>query len=103
MTTPQDYAVFLLQQSPEDAGGQGDVATWPAQWATEVLQLAKEAHRGMVVGEHEEVQDHQAGSLHLQWLVTFPSDYAKRSTNAAEQQLVKAGKRLATLFKTLWP
>jgi S1/P1 Nuclease len=103
MTTPQDYAVFLLQQSPEDAAGQGDVATWPVQWANEVLQLAKEAHRGMVVGEHEEVQDHHTSSLHFQWPVTLPSDYAKRSTNAAEQQLVKAGKRLANLLKTIWP
>jgi hypothetical protein len=103
MTTPQDYAAFLLQQNPEDATGQGDVATWPVQWANEVLQLANEAHRGMVVGEREEVQDHQAGALHFQWPVTFPSDYAKRSTKAAEQQLVKAGKRLANLLKAIWP
>jgi hypothetical protein len=31
------------------------------------------------------------------------SPYAKHSTNAAEQQLVKAGKRLANLLKTIWP
>src|SRR5207244_12760518 len=102
-TTPQDYGLFRIQQYPEDAAGQGDVATWPVQWANEVLQLAKEAHRGMTVGEHEEVQDHQAGSLHFQWPVTFPSDYTKRSTNGAEQQLVKAGKRPANLLKAIWP
>jgi hypothetical protein len=102
-TTPRDYAAFLLQQYPEDAAGQGDVATWPVQWANESLQLAKEAHRDMEVGEREEVQDHHSGAFHLQWPITVPADYAKRSTNAAEQQLVKAGKRFAKLLKTIWP
>jgi hypothetical protein len=101
--TPQDYAAFIICQYPEDAGGQGDVATWPVQWANETLQVAKEAHRNVLVGDREEAQDRQTGSPHFQWTETVPPDYAKRSTDVAEHQLVKAGKRLANVLKALWP
>lgn len=101
-TTPAEYAVFLVNKYPDDARGQGDMATWPVQWANESLQLSKDAHRGLVLGDHEEAQD-RSGSPHLQWPVTLPSDYAKRSTDEAELQLAKAGRRLANVLLILWP
>jgi S1/P1 Nuclease len=102
VTTPDEYAAFLLQKYPDALAPQGDVMTWPTQWADESLQLSKEAHRELVVGDREETQDRSA-SPHFQWPVTIPRDYAKRSTDQAERQLVNAGKRLANLLKAIWP
>ncbi len=72
------------------------------QWANESLQLAKEAHRALVHGDREETQD-RSDSPHFQWPVTVPHDYAVRSTGEAEQQLAKAGKRLANVLIVIWP
>ncbi len=100
--TPADYAVFLVQKYPASAAGEGDVATWPVQWANESLQLAKEAHDALVLGDREEAQD-RSGAPHFQWPVTLPPGYAVRSTGEAEQQLAKAGERLANVLILIWP
>jgi len=102
VTTPEEYATFLLRTYVDEPVTEGDVLTWPTQWADESLKISKEAHKELVVGDREETQD-RTGSPHFQWPVTIPRDYAKRSTAQAERQLVNAGKRLAMLLKAVWP
>jgi hypothetical protein len=101
-TTPAEYATFLLAKYPVREPEVGDIATWPVRWANESLQLADEAHRGLVVGDQSEGQSRN-GSPYMQWRITISSDYAERSTADAEQQLAKAGKRLANVLTTIWP
>ncbi len=69
---------------------------------TRGMQLAKEAHHALVLGDREEAQD-RSGAPHFQWPVTLPPGYAVRSTGEAEQQLAKAGKRLANVLILIWP
>lgn len=102
LTSPSDYAAYLLQKEPGPLHESGNPRQWAKQWAAESLHLSKSAHEQMSIGQREEAQDPN-GNPHWQWHVTLPHDYTKKSTREARHALVMAGKRLAFLLKTVWP
>jgi hypothetical protein len=102
VTAPAEYAVFLLRKYPAPAAGEGDLATWPAQWADESLQLANQVHRSLVLGDREEAQD-RSDAPHFQWAVTVTREETVRWNGEAEQQLTRAGRRLANVLIVIWP
>jgi len=101
-TTPGDFADKLIAQHGAVPKNSGKPTDWPEQWAKETLQVSHIAHRGVEPGEREEVQDRNGGA-HYAWQVTTPSNYARTVSTAANDQLGRAGYRLAELLKTIWP
>lgn len=72
----------------------GDMAAWPAAWATDTLHTAPQAFEGLKFGA-------KAGA---QWPATADEPAYRQAREALQQaQLVKAGARLAQILTTLWP
>jgi hypothetical protein len=102
----QDVAGFATRLFTEEKpaanwANTGDVETWPAQWATEGLARAKEAHRGIrlvsYLGPDEEKR------VAHRWLIEQPPDYEARAKPITREQLSRAGYRLAQTLKAIWP
>jgi hypothetical protein len=84
----------------------GDVDTWPKQWATEILPLAKKAHEGFELGARHTV--HDFFGTHLQWPMIFADaasdhEYRNFARDTTADELNKAGHRLAAILKAIWP
>jgi hypothetical protein len=97
------FAARLFTEAKPAAGwaSTGDVETWPAQWATEGLGRAKEAHKGIrllsYLGPDEEKR------VAHRWLIEQPADYEVRAKPVTRDQLARAGYRLAETLKAIWP
>ncbi|MDT9001575.1 S1/P1 nuclease [Paucibacter sp. APW11] len=79
------------------AASSGDVSQWPAQWASESLQLAGQALQGVTFGLRQQ-------SLRgPRWAAELPADYEPRALAITRQQLARGGARLAALLKAIWP
>ena len=100
-STPEKYAQTILLNSPVVPVTTGDIATWPKQWADEMLPLAARAHQGMLIGKRHQVTD-EFGK-HLQWPVTPPSTYRDFARDTVQERLTVAGHRLAQLLEAIWP
>jgi S1/P1 nuclease len=81
--------------------GLGSVDSWPAQWATESLAIAKEAHRGIMLVSYLG-PDETKRALH-RWSIELPQDYDARARPIVRQQLAAGGYRLAAILKAIWP
>ena len=79
----------------------GDPDGWPAQWATEGLALAKEAHKGIRLLS-DVGPDAEKRNAH-RWSIEQPSDYDARARPLIRQQLAMGGYRLAAVLKAIWP
>ena len=101
-TSSEDYVRYLVTKYPASETTAGEPAGWPRVWAEDSLQLAKEVHRGLVVEARRLVKDQRHGE-HWVWSVSVPDEYDRRSSAAAEQALVRAGKRLALVLQAIWP
>jgi hypothetical protein len=101
-TTAREFADSLVGGTPRPAATNGDMTTWPTQWANETLVVARRAHQGVVPGDREEGQD-RFGQSHFQWPVEVPSAYAKTISGVASDQIRKAGYRLADVLQGIWP
>ena len=79
----------------------GDPDSWPAQWATEGLALAKEAHSGLQllsdIGPDEDKRNAH------RWSIAQPPDYDARARPLIRQQFASGGYRLAAVLKAIWP
>ena len=79
----------------------GDPDGWPAQWATEGLANAKEAHKGIRL--LSDVGPDAAKRNAHRWSIEQPSDYDARARPLIRQQLAIGGYRLAAVLKAVWP
>jgi hypothetical protein len=98
--TPAEFAALLMRRAPDLPIVTGDVTKWPAKWATETLEVSKQAHEGLVVEAREE--GGRGGESHPNWRVAAPSDYAKTASALAAIQLSRAGYRLAAVLEAVW-
>lgn len=96
------YVDALIAKYPAHEDITGDPTTWPLRWAEDSLHLAKQAHAGLTVQQRRHVTNSKYGDQWV-WSVTLPSEYDQRASIAAEQALVRAGKRLARLLRAIWP
>jgi len=101
VSSPGDYATYLLQQNPAAEPATGDIGQWPKAWADDSLQRAKFAHEQLTVSDRKVVMEN--GASHFEWQAHLPQDYTKQGTLQARGALLTAGKRLALLLQTIWP
>ena len=71
----------------------GPIEEWPTLWASETLLVARSAFEGLTVGPRE-------GGY---WPVALQAGYLDRMEDIKQQQIARAGRRLAQLLEALWP
>jgi len=81
----------------------GPLSTWTRQWANETLGISKSCFDGLTPRDRFLVPKNEKHDEHFEWIVTLPADYQTRSRDIVEQELSKAGYRLAALLKAIWP
>jgi hypothetical protein len=89
-----DFANFIVANPPRDWKTTGDVATWPEQWATEILPIAKAALTDVKIGEGV-----RNSSPNCTWPVTLNREYTGWAREQARNELAKAGFRLAAVIR----
>jgi hypothetical protein len=97
----QDFAELLAATPPAGWETTGSVDTWAAQWATEIMPLAVEAHERLTirVGAKSSPFSFTGGCT---WETTLDPAYEDWASAQARIQLAKAGFRLAALFKAIF-
>jgi len=92
-----EFARLLAGKAPDGWKTPGDVRTWAAKWANEVIPVAAEAHRRLSIRRRGEpaIKD---GKLDCNWETTLDQSYQDWAKEQARTQLAKAGFRLAALF-----
>lgn len=101
----EDFPAALVKALPSkpEWDVKGPAITWPAQWATETLGLAKICFEGLIPRDRFLVPKDEKHEEHFEWVVTLPPAYAVKSRDTVELELSKAGYRLAALLKAVWP
>ena len=88
----QEFAKQLAATPPQGWETKGGVETWPAQWATENLPLAADAHNRLEIHK-------KAGAGNCAWETTVDKSYQDWASERVKTQLARAGFRLAALLK----
>jgi S1/P1 nuclease len=83
-----------VTQAKQVAATPGPIDQWAAAWATDTVLASKKAFSGLVFG---------AESSNGTWTVTEPAGYSSEKAELQQQQLVKAGARLAQLLQAIFP
>jgi S1/P1 nuclease len=82
----------------------GDPETWPGQWFSEAMPIAKEAHEAFglkIKGEVGKPPVFPSATVSCRWSTTIPAAYHDWAKGHARAQLHKAGYRLAALLKAV--
>jgi hypothetical protein len=96
-----DFAQAIVSSPPTGWKTMGDVDTWPEQWATEVLPLAKQAITDADIGDPSS-HDEDTHGIKCTWPATVDRNYTKWANQAALTQLGKSGFRLAALLQAIF-
>ena len=91
-------AATIMSNPPSGWETPGDPDTWPAQWATETLPLAKDAYGHATIGQAQ-----QSGGSRCSWQVKLDRAYTDWANDQVVSQLGKAGFRLAALLEAILP
>jgi len=100
--TPEKFAQAVIDGKPAVSKNNGDPATWPYQWADDVLVVAKLAYAGVTTGPGIR-QTSKKGDVYYNWNLEVPANYPVPSSAIAKTQLIKGGYKLAALLQTIWP
>lgn len=92
----------LISAPTVPAANKGDPVSWPEQWATEGLYLAKSAYTNIAIVDKVKVTNRR-GVEYANWYSKLPPNYIQESTDVTRKQLAVAGHRLAALLKSIWP
>lgn len=92
----QDFARLLAAAPPSGWEKPGPPETWAAQWASEILPLAAEAHARLAVRKGP------TPFPACSWTTTIDASYEDWAQAQAKVQLAKAGVRLAALLKAIF-
>ena len=76
----------------------GPLSGWAAAWASESVIVSQAAFAPLTFGAEEHAGTHQA-----RWPIVEPTDYASSRMTTQQQQLIRAGARLAQLLEALFP
>lgn len=89
---------LLAQGHPQARDGSGSYHAWVDQWAVESIRLGKSAYERLIFGAGQFDADHHG----LQKItITLPAGYEQDEAKLAEQQVAKAGYRLAAILNAL--
>ncbi|HYS49972.1 MAG TPA: S1/P1 nuclease [Xanthobacteraceae bacterium] len=95
----QDFAKLLATAPPAGWESVGPPQNWAAQWATEILPLAREAHDRLTIRKSTKPVPFTGGCT---WETALDAKYQEFAEQYARTQLAKAGFRLAALFKAIF-
>jgi len=102
--TPLQYADFLLAKPASDWKTSGPLLNWDRVWADESLALSAKVHDVTVLDEDDSQLDRYTNRPRPQWHIKDLSpEYIAWSQKTAEEQIMKAGYRLAATLQALWP
>ncbi|MGA2174114.1 MAG: S1/P1 nuclease [Verrucomicrobiota bacterium] len=102
--TPQDYAAKLLARPAPPWKTSGPLLEWDRAWANESLALSAKVHDVTVVDEDDSQVDYRTGQPRPQWHIQDLSPaYLDWSCKTAEEQMTKAGYRVAATLEAIWP
>ncbi|MES2922324.1 MAG: S1/P1 nuclease [Verrucomicrobiota bacterium] len=101
----EDFPGALVKSFPRkpEWDATGPVGTWPVQWATDTLSLAKSCFEDITPRDRFLVPKDEKHEEHFEWVITLPPAYEQKSRDIVELELSKAGYRLAALLKAIWP
>jgi hypothetical protein len=102
--TPQYYAAKLLAQPPPPWKTAGPLLDWDRTWAGESVALAAKVHNVTVLDEDDSQLDYRTNQPRPQWHIKDLSPaYLEWSGKTAEEQMARAGYRLAATLEAIWP
>jgi hypothetical protein len=103
--TPRQFAEYLLAQKPAPKWKTpGPFMDWDRVWAKESIALSAKVHEVIVTDEDDTQKDYRTGKPRpLFHIKDLSPEYIAWSDKAAEDQMIKAGCRLAATLETLWP
>ena len=101
----EDFTAYLLSHFPKQPEWEanGDVATWPEQWATDSLGFSKQCFDGITLGPRILLPADEKHEAMFNWKIKLPVGYDVKARDIIEVQLSKSGYRLAMLLKAVWP
>lgn len=102
--TPQQFAEVLLSKPPPDWKDSGPLLDWDRDWANESLALSAKVHNVTVTDEDDSQTDFRTGAPRPVWHIGDLSPaYIDWSGKTAEEQMTKAGYRIAAVLEAIWP
>lgn len=102
--TPQQYADVLLAKPAPVWKDSGPLLNWDRDWANESLALSAKVHDVTVTDEDDSQTDFRTGAPRPQWHIKDLSPaYIAWSRRTAEEQMTKAGYRVAAVLEAIWP
>jgi hypothetical protein len=104
VVTPQQYAAALLARPVPDWKTTLPLLEWDRDWANESLTLSAKAHDVAVLDEDDSQLDYRTQQPRPVWHIkNLSSEYIDWSCRTAEDQMTKAGYRLAATLQAIWP
>ncbi|HZM04668.1 MAG TPA: S1/P1 nuclease [Candidatus Saccharimonadales bacterium] len=103
--TPAEYAVKLLGKSPAPVWKDSmPLLDWDREWADESLALSAKVHAVTVKDEDDTRLDRRTHLPRPQWdIQELTPEYIGWARQTAEEQITKAGYRLAATLEAIWP
>jgi len=102
--TPQQYAAYLLATPEANWKTSGPLLEWDRAWADESLVLSAKVHDVTVTDEDDSQTDDRTGQPRPAWHIKdLAPEYIAWSEKVAQEQMTKAGYRLAAMLEALWP
>ncbi len=102
--TPQEYAALLLAKPAPEWRTASPLLETDRDWANESLALAAKVHDVKVLDEDDSQLDYRTKKPRPIWHIQDLSpDYIAWSCKTAEEQMTKAGYRLAATLEAIWP
>jgi hypothetical protein len=102
--TPQEYAAYLLAKPAPDWKTISPLLDSDRDWADESVALSAKVHDVTVLDEDDTQLDYRTHKPRPAWHIRDLSpDYIAWSCKTAEDQITKAGYRLAATLEAIWP
>lgn len=100
--TPEQFAQAAIAGNPAVQKWQGEVATWPYQWADDALAVSKLAYAEVTPGQLTP-QTSKKGETYYAFTLEVPANYPVPSSAIAKTQLIKGGYNLAAMLQAIFP
>lgn len=102
--TPVEYAATLLSKPPPAWQTSGPLLDWDRDWANESIALSAKVHDVTIKDEDDSEKDYHTGAPRPRWHINDLSpDYVAWACKTAEDQMTKAGYRVAATLEAIWP
>jgi hypothetical protein len=102
--TPGEFAATLLSKPQPAWQDSGPVLKWDRDWANESVVLSRKVHDVTVKDEDDSEKDSRTGAPRPRWHIQdLTPEYIDWASRTAEQQMTKAGYRVAATLEAIWP